>query len=155
MNNELNLVIPDGFHRMSDEELKKLNRVGGSGTDFCISDPERHIMFSAASKKSTFAAMMLSSKEAADKAEKDIGRLLGNSGYHLDGSLTQPVGNITADGFRYSYKAQDIQMTAECLTVKKNKTFYYFHSYYRTELADESRKVIQDIFASCNWVTED
>lgn len=43
--NELNLVIPDGFHRMSDEELKKLNRVGGSGTDFCISDPERHIMF--------------------------------------------------------------------------------------------------------------
>ena len=45
MNNELNLVIPDGFHRMSDEELKKLNRVGGSGTDFCISDPERHIMF--------------------------------------------------------------------------------------------------------------
>jgi hypothetical protein len=138
---------------MSEEEIKRMNRIGGSDTGFCFSDPERHIIVSLAWKKSAFASLMLSSEEAAEKAEKDIGRLLKNCGYHLDDTMTQQFGGITADGFRYSYKAQDIMMSAECLTLKKDKIFYYFHSYYRTELAAESRKTLQDIFGSCNWVT--
>ncbi len=50
LNGELGMVIPDGFHRMSEEEIKRMNRIGGSDTGFCFSDPERHIIVSLAWK---------------------------------------------------------------------------------------------------------
>ena len=73
-------------------------------------------------------------------------------GYHLEGFLTEDAGGVKADGFRYTYTAQDIGMTGESFSIKKGKMFYYLHAYYRTELADESASVIRELFDSSEWV---
>ena len=43
LNNDLKLSYPDGFHVMTEEELKKYKYFEGA-PGFCIEDPERHII---------------------------------------------------------------------------------------------------------------
>ena len=86
-----------------------------------------------------------------------IGRFLGNDamaayGYALAGFLSEDAGGVPAEGYRYTYTTEDVGMTGESFSLKKGKTFYYLHAYYRTELAEESASVIREMLSSSEWV---
>ena len=147
LNQELTITIPDGFRQMTEEELRSQN-LYKEPPKWCITDPARHIVVSAAWKKSTFASLMISSEEVAKKMENEIRTAMTPYGYQLEGFISEEAGGHTLDGFRYSYTAQGIEMTGETFSVKKDRTFYYIHCYMRTALREESIPVIRELFRS-------
>ena len=150
LNQELMISIPEGFHVMSEEELSKLNHYGQI-PNWCVSDPDRHIILSVSWKKSGFASLLLNTVEVAKKMEGEIHRLLSSYGYELKGYITANLGGVSADGFRCSYIAQDVPMIGESLSAKKGKVFYYIHGYLREELQEESLRTLEEIFRTCHW----
>ena len=151
LNEELKLPVPDGFHMMDEAELGKYKTLQAAPS-WCITDPERHIIVSVAWKKSGLGALLLTSGEVAKKMEARLRKPMSPYGYRLQGFITETVGGVEAEGFRYSYTAQNIEMTGESFSLKKGKTFYYIHCYYRTERKDESSAVLQSIFHSSEWI---
>ena len=151
LNQELKVTIPDGFHEMSEAEHGNLNLLK-EAPDWCISDPDRHILLSVAWKKQSLASMLLSSGDVAENMEKSLRKPMAAYGYKLEGFLEESLDGTTASGFRYSYTAQGIGMTGESFSVKKGKTFYYIHCYLRSEFLEESLPVLKEIFASWKWL---
>ena len=150
LNGQLTITAPDGFHEMDEAERSKLNFYG-EPANCCISDPDRHIIITAAWKTSGFAALVLSARENIKKMEQAVKKPMAPYGYKLEEFFTDSVGGVTADGFRYSYTAQEVPMNCEIRCVKKGKTFYYIHCYMRTALLTESRKVIREMLTQGEW----
>ena len=72
LNNELTITYPDGFHVMDQEELGK-HQYFGEAPGWSISDPDRHIMISAAWKKTNgIVAKLLNTKDIARQMEAGI-----------------------------------------------------------------------------------
>ena len=150
LNNELVFSYPEGFVKMDKEELSKglgYNEENGFG----IKDVQRHLIISIGWKRSAFASFMLSETEAAKKAEENISRMMKTYGYKLENLYEKSAGDEKCAGFRYTYKAQETEMTGESWCVKYNKTFYYFNFYMRTELFDESQEVLNEILDQIRW----
>ena len=152
LNQELKVVIPDGFHEMDEAERGKLN-LYREAPDWCISDPARHIVLSVAWKRQSLASLLLSSREIADKMEKSIRKPMEPYGYKLEAFLQESFHGTPADGFRYSYTAQGIGMTGESFSVKHGKTFYYIHSYVRSALLEESLSVLRELYNFWEWLS--
>lgn len=151
LNNKLEITLPDGFREMTAEEMAGV-KLYKEAPDFCVKDPDRHIVIAAAWKKSGLAALMLSAKEVAKKSESALQSAMQPFGYTLETFLTEKIGGETAEGFRYHYTAQDTRMVGETFSLKKGKTFYYIHCYLREELRDDSLKILEEIFASGRWI---
>ncbi len=148
INREWKLSYPDGFHIMEDAERRRLNFIGGAGS-VCLSDPERHIVVSAGEKQiNGFSALVLSGKDLAKNMEKQINKPMEPYGYHLEGFFTRQVGGKSAEGFRYTYMAQGIDMLGESYVVKNGKQLLYLHLYARDAQRDESLAVWNEMLRS-------
>ena len=95
LNDELMLQVPDGFQELTREEVEGMNAVGAP-PQWCARDPERHMILAAAWKKSSFASLLLTTKDLAKNMEKALSRQMVPYGYQLSGSLTQDLGGIEA-----------------------------------------------------------
>jgi len=150
LNEELEVEIPEGFYQMSEAELDKLS-TNGDKPNWCIKDPDRHIIFAVSWKKSAFSALLLKSEEVAQKMESRLRKPMEQFGYHLQGFISKDAGGKTADGFRYDYTSQGVGMTAESFSIKNGKVFYYINIYMRTELLSESEPVVHSLMDSFRW----
>ena len=151
LNSEWKVTVPEGFRVMDDAERGALNTIGAA-PQWGARDPDRHMVISAAWKKSGFASLLLSSQEVAKKMEAAVRGPMQAYGYRLEGFLSEDAGGVKADGYRYTYTADDIGMTGESYSIKKGKNFYYLHTYYRTELAAESAAAVKELIGSSEWV---
>ena len=150
INNELNITLPEGFHEMDEAEKGKMNFYNEE-PGCCFSDPDRHMVLSVSWKKNLLGSILIGTKEVAANMEKSIRKPMAQFGYSLQGYVTEDIGGAAAEGFRYSYTAEGIEMTGESLSAKKGRTFYYIHCYMRTELLDESTEVLKEILKDCEW----
>ena len=147
LDSELKINCPDGFHKMSKDELAAENCYGDP-PKLCLTNPERHIKISCSFKKyNPVAAALADQKGTAKAMQSKIARLMNGYNYSLKRFLTAGIGDFTADGFEYSYEAQGINMLARSFVIKNKRTYYYIHCYYRAELEKESLPVIDEIFA--------
>ena len=149
--NTLRLHYPEGFHVLSDEELSKYNYYNGKPS-WAISDPDRHILSCVSWKKANaFAKMLFKSKDVAKSMESKLKELMVQYEYEFKESISRSLDGERADGFKYTYTAQDIAMTGESFSVIREKTYYYIHFYYRQELEEESLSVINGMLDSITW----
>ena len=148
--NELQLSYAEDFHEMDEKERSGLNFYK-DGPGICLSNPEKHIIITVGWKKSSLASLMISEKEAAEKAEENISVAMRNYGYTFEEFTDHILDGEKACGYRYHYTAQNISMTGETVVVKFKKVFYYLNFYARTELLDESLKIWQEMLDSAKW----
>lgn len=154
LNGELTLSYPDGFHVMTEEELRKHKFFEGA-PGFSIEDPDRHMILSVSWRQANpFVAMLAGTADVARNMEARIRKPMTKFGYKSEGFLKREIGGREADGFRYSYEVQGIGMSGESLSVKNGSCFYYIHSYYRTALKEESLAVLDEIFQNAGWKEE-
>ena len=151
-NNALVLTIPDGFREMTAEERNKLNMLeDGPGKVF--TDPDRHIIVSVGWRPLGFVtSLLLGTKDAVSNMKTSIRRAMEPYDFHEGPSCRKALGSEKAEGFSYSYVAQDIGMYSEAYVAKHNKVFYYLYVYARAELKEESLRVWDEILASAGWV---
>ena len=151
LNDALKLMIPEGFHVMTEEERGRV-RLLTDGEWVGLSNPERHILVTVGWKPvGRFAAAMLSGSELAGTMEKKIRKPMQGLGYRLEGFTERTIAGTKANGFRYGYEAQTIEMTAESCAVKHERTIYYFHFYARAALKQESLPVWEELLDSACW----
>ena len=92
LNNELTITYPDGFHVMDQEELGK-HQYFGEAPGWSISDPDRHIMISAAWKKTNgIVAKLLNTKDIARQMEAGIKAPMQQYGYQFEEFLSLQAG---------------------------------------------------------------
>lgn len=150
INHEMNVILPEGFHTLSDEEKKNFKMIEeGDGSIF--SDPQRHIVLSIAYRKAGLFTGLADPKDAIKAMEKKVAAPMQSFGYVLDGFTERKIGGEDTYGFCYHYTAQDTAMSGESMILKRNRTFWYIHCYYRTALAEESRKVLAEILDSVSF----
>ncbi len=155
LNNELVLACPEGFRELTAEELGRY-RYYKELPSWCVRDEDRHIMLSVSWVRSfgPFAAITRS-EDVAKNMEKKIRKLMAQSDYRLDAFIRRDLGGKNADGFRYEYSAQDTEMTGETFSVRNGRMFYYIYYYARTELQEESGRILDEIFRTAEWKTRD
>ena len=123
------------------------------GQGECLSDPERHMIVSAAWKKiGGFSALLLNDKDLTKQMERNIGSSMRVFGYRAGGAVKRTVGGRQAEGFCYTYIAQDTAMYGESLVLRSGKTLYYFHLYAREALKEDSLPVWEALLAGTEWV---
>ena len=150
LNKELTLTFPDGFHVMDDEERSRL-QFFASGAGECLSDPEKHIIVSAAWAFGGLASLLLNASDLAKGAESRISKPMAAYGYVLDGFPERQIGGVRACAYRYHYTVDSIGMNGETWVLKNRRTIYYLHFYYRAALAQESLPVVEEILGSARW----
>ena len=142
------LAVPQGFHVMDEKEREEIRFLGGVQGE-CLSDPERHILFSVAWKRiGGFAALILSEKDIAKAMEFRIREPMEAYGYIPEGFSGRLIGGKKAFCFRYAYEVEGVAMRGESMAFKDGKTVWYVHFYYRQEMEAESRPVAEEMLAS-------
>ena len=149
--NGLKLTFPEGFSRMDEEETKKLNFTAG-GEPMVFEDKNRHIIISLGINKiNAISAFILSNKDISKITEKQMRKANDTYGYTFGGFKECFIGGRKAEGFAYSYRVGETEMTAEVYTLKANKSIYYFYFYTRTESKAENLKLFSELLSSAQW----
>ena len=152
VNRELQLSYPNGFHKMSNDELSRLHFIE-AGDGLCLSDPERHMIISIGWKQiGLFVKLLLNPRDLAKNMEARIEKPLQSFGYQLKERLEKTLDGKQAKGIRYTYSAKDIDMMGESYVIRSDKIIYYLNVYFREAMASESLAVWHDSLASVRWI---
>ena len=152
VNGELSVAYPDGFRVMDSDELK---RVFGDNIieRWAIWDEERHIIFAVAWHRSNaFVVKLASAKELARRIEKAARKSYKATGSYGGGKLfkTTICGQDTW-GTSFSYEMQGIAHVGEVLAAKHGACVYNIHAYMRANMQEESRNVLDKMYASMSF----
>lgn len=151
INEALTFAYPDDFEEMSEAEIGSMPHYG-EAPQFVIRNAERHIIVSVGFKEiNGFSAMVLNTKDIAKKTKSEIGKVMKESSYELIADVSESIGGKTAEGFRYRYMVQDVDMSSESLIVKEGKDLYYIQCYYRTALSEDSLPVFEEMLKNSSW----
>ena len=150
LDDALHVSFPDDFQEMSREERAALK---GCADDhaICLKSAKQHIIFSLAWVKDGLLSKMLRGNDLVKNAENYYKKRMRPYGYKTLGYVTRNIGGENADGLRYTYTAQGIDMTGETCALRRDNKLYYIHCYYRTELSEESRENIEQILDTATW----
>ena len=147
----LTFPCPEGYHVMDETERAKL-RFAEEGEGVCLSAPEKHVLISlACTQVGPLLPLLLGSREIAAHASKKIEKPMALMDYKAGPLLRRTVGGEGADGFSYTYTAQDIPMYGETLVVKAGRVLYYLHFYARQALRDEIVEEWVRLLGEARW----
>ena len=152
LNQELRITYDETFHELTEEEIAKMNFLSDK-PQLCLSDPERHILITAGHRQiNGFSAMMLNVKDIAKKSQEQVRGAMKNLGYTEEQIREVNIGGRKAEGFRFGYTADGIEMSGETIVLKSGRTLYYINCYYRTALKADSEPAIRQILESASWL---
>ncbi|MBQ8996223.1 MAG: hypothetical protein IJ091_10455 [Oscillospiraceae bacterium] len=144
LNNTLTLNIPEGFRDLTDEEIK--GKYLGAPPQWCVSDPQRHMILTAGWKKiNRFSALLLSGKDLEKQLEKAILDAMDPYGVSFGEHTNVPIGTEKAEGFTCQYTAEGIKMISESLVVLYEKTAYYLFAYVRAEREEDCLALFHEV----------
>ncbi len=151
LNDVLHLTYPEGFHIMTNEELKEMAFVQ-KGPGECLFDPARHMMISFGWRKgSGFSYIRLKAKEIAHHDEKLVRQSMWKDRYSFECFSSRTIGGEQAEGFCYNYQDQKHNMSAESIVLKHNKFFYYFHVHTRSSVRGENLALWEDMLRNMHF----
>lgn len=151
LNDEMRVPLPEGFHVMSDEERNSISK-GQKAPDWVMADEERHILFSASWKAiPAFASFLLGAKDMAKNMKKRYGEAAESAGYTFGEIRKIMIGGEKAYGYPFSYEAEGVAMCGDSIVVKKGKNYYFFHTYYREAMKEESEKLLEELYGSISF----
>ena len=154
INDTLRIEYPDSFHEMSEEEKAGLN-AKSCGKSVSLISPELHIIVSVGWTRVDgirgVVSRLTRGNDLVKNAENFYQKRMKSMGYRTEEYLNGQIGGVDAQGLRYSYTVQGIGMMAETYSLTKNEVLYYFHSYYRAQLMEESRAIWKTMLDSVRW----
>jgi len=151
LNNEMKFPLPEGFRVMDDAERNAISK-GQKAPAWVMVNDEKHFMFSVSWKEiPKMASLILNTKDMAKNMRKRYGEAAEGAGYTFGDMRKIKIGNETAYGYPYSYVAEGIPMCGDSIVIKKGKTCYFFHTYYREAMKEENEPLLEDIYSSIRF----
>lgn len=138
INNEMKVTCPEGFHVMNEEELSELNFIA-KGDCEVLSDPERHIIISVGWRSAKGVSfLLLRPYDIVRNEARTVARANKYFNFRMGDFTEGVIGGEDANGFRYGYTADEIDMAVETVVLRHNKKFYYLHFYTREDQMEEN-----------------
>ena len=108
-------------------------------------DDDRHMIITMGWRKAgAVLSFLMRNRDLAKNMEMQVRSAMKASDYDFEGLTDRQIAGQKAGGFRYTYKAGEVQMAAESCVFKLDKDIYYIHLYARQELRDESFRVWEE-----------
>ena len=151
LNDEMRIPIPEGFYVMSDEERNSISK-GQTAPNWVMADEDKHILFSVSWKViPKIASFLLSTKDMAKSMKKRYGEAAEGAGYNFGEIRKIMIGGEKAYGYPFSYEAEGVAMCGDSIVVKKGKTCYFFHTYYREAMKEENEKLLEELYGTISF----
>ena len=132
---------------MSAEELRQAYR-DDNPDRWGMWDQERHVMVTVMWKEYSRLMMMLADvKGICRKNEQIAAKGYGNNGYECGGFFSVNVDGEKAEGYRFSYRIDDVELSAETILFKLEKTIFTVTFASRRENRETDRELIDRIIA--------
>ena len=136
INEEMDIMCPDGFHVMDDQELYDAYDRETPGV-WGIWDKEAHVMITVVyNKANAFVGTIASARDTAKSLEKGMKKAMKAYDYERKEFFTREVAGLTAQCFRYGYTRNDIRYEGDTTVIKHRHTFYMIYFYQRVENPD-------------------
>ena len=134
INNTFSLTVPDSFEPVSGKELQELSSHGGDPYRWGVRDREKHVLLIAMWKQYfPLLAWLADLKAMAKKNEQMTRKVYEKHNYKLLGFESMRIGDIKAEGYRFSYSVENIRQTVTNYLVKDGKTVYALMCFGREE----------------------
>ena len=126
INGSVSVEIPESFHTMSSEELRRVFQDSGPER-WGAWDRENHVMITVMWKVyPLLLAKLAGLKDVCRRNEQLSSKGYAGNGYQCEGFFSLSAGGLPAEGYRYSYSVGDVRQSAETVLVKKDRTIYSF-----------------------------
>lgn len=151
INNTLSATYPDGFHEMTDVELKKYFRSDASRCG--VYDTERHVIINVCWVKPVLLGFMTTERSVLRGAEFRLEHNLQQ--YCLVERLRREIMGLPANGirFRYAVTDTDIIQHSDLYVVKVGKVYYAVQIIGRQENFARDRQLMEDFLNSMTVLT--
>ena len=145
VNDLFSIEVPEGFHTMSTEELRKAYR-DENPNRWGMWDQERHVMVTVMWQEYSRLVMMLADTKAiCRKNEQIASKGYANNGYVSDGFFSVKVDGEKAEGYRFSYSVDGVEQSAETILFKLEKTIFTITCGGRRENRETDRELFDRI----------
>lgn len=136
INDAFTMAVPEGFQRMSPEELKKLYR-GENPDQWGIWDKDRHVMITVLWKHYPALLSALADLKAVARRNQQLTEKgYAGHGYRPEGFFSMKTGDVQLEGYHFSYRVGSISQCAETVLMKHRRTIYSITCAGREENAD-------------------
>ena len=153
VNDTFSLLLPDRFEPMNAEELRELSRNGGDPYQWGVRDRENHVMIVALWKQyPVILARLADLKSVARKNEQLTSRVYAAHDYRLLGFGSVDAGDEKAEGYRFSYSAEDVTQVMNSFLIKNGRTVYAFLCSGREENMAADQVAFREILGSLQYV---
>ena len=152
INNEIRITLPAEFHLMDPEEKSRIYAMSAVVPEWCVHDPERHMIFSASWKRmNTILAAMACSMDGAKGLEKRMRFALRDRNYQFGEYFKGELGEKKAFGFTFRYQGKEGELLNRTIMVRNGGCIYYLTSQIRTDRENESKAMMDEIWRSLSW----
>lgn len=152
INNEIRITLPAEFHLMDPEEKSRIYAMSAVAPEWCVHDPERHMIFSASWKRmNTILAAMACSMDGAKGLEKRMRFALRDRNYQFGEYFKGELGEKKAFGFTFRYQGKEGELLNRTIMVRNGGCIYYLTSQIRTDRENESKAMMDEIWRSLSW----
>lgn len=148
LNGELSIELPEGFRKMTADELKSLY-----STDFAnirgFWDEANHVVICVAWNVSNKLAVKLTDpKSLAKRAQKHLARAYKGSGFQARGLFATQIAGQDAHGVRYGYTMQGVDHDGETIVFLREACCYYLYYYTHSQLAQQNQAIHDQVVSS-------
>ena len=149
VNQAFSLEVPEGFHCMSQEELKQLYQ-NENPNRWGIWDEERHVSIVVLWKQfPALVCWLADMKTMAQRNQQLTEKGYAANEYAFQGYLSAKAGGATVEGYRFCFRVGDVAQAAETMLLKHKKTVYSLSCVGRKEnyAADQEtfHRVLSDL----------
>ena len=153
INDLISVEIPEGFHTMSEEELRQAysdenpNRWG-------MWNKQRHAIVTVMWKEYPWLMKLLMPglKAICRNNEQLISKGYANNNYACGGFFSAEVDGEKAEGYRFNYRVGDEERSAETLLFRDDRTIYSLTCYGRSENREADRELFDGIIAGIKFL---
>ena len=147
VNGAMSIPLPEGFHVMDDEERNSISK-GQKAPEWVMANEDKHFMFTVSWKEiPALASFLLGPKDVAKSMKKRYGEAAEGAGYTFGEIRNLTIGGQKAFGYPFSYEAEGVAMCGDSIVIKKGKTCYFCHTYYREAMKEESEKLLEELYS--------
>lgn len=153
INNDLELLHPDGFHIMTREELKAAYNLDYDNMWGMRNEQTGVIICVFWKVSSKLLGKIATAKLVSEQAEDALRRRLKKQQYRYYNRYQDEVAGSDAHILCYGYEREGVPQDCRMVTVKNTRCCYTLYYYSPAATADANLRVFEDVMASARFTT--
>ena len=149
LNNQIQIDLPEGFRRLSEQELRDRN-ANMSDEGVVLRHDERQVLIQMMWKKIPFFGRGVTLEKMVENTAETHRRLVPS--FRNQVACRTTIAGQDACGFRYEYLANDVKYMTVYYLIRTEKMTYSFSLSCRKETGEEDERIFNELLATAAMV---